>query len=222
VNTIPKLTAARILEILEDHNALVIGHFILTSGLHSNLYLNKDAICPDTIQTEQFCQMMAQPFVSHCIEVVVAPEKGGIILSQWIAHHLTLLTGKSVLAVYAEKSTALSGGKKFLFSRGYDKLIVGKRVLVAEDILTTGWSALSVTESVREVGGEVIGVTVICNRGNVTVGDLGNVPILHSLLTSSDFVGKYEPKIWPPAECELCHQNIPTSDALGKTKGKVA
>ncbi|MEZ4820639.1 MAG: phosphoribosyltransferase family protein [Bdellovibrionota bacterium] len=67
----------------------------------------------------------------------MAPVIGGVILSQWIAFHLTQLSGKEVLGVYAEKSEQAPG---FELKRGYGKLVAGKNVLVVEDILNTGGS----------------------------------------------------------------------------------
>jgi len=208
-------SAQLIREIIKDNDVIVRGHFVLTSGAHSNWYFNKDALYPDTEVISQLCLMMAQRCVEHRVEVVVAPEKGGIILSQWVAHHLTQLTNTKVLATYAEKNTKTTAhSNTFRFTRGYDQKIRGKRILVAEDVFTTGASARDVVRLVQENGGEVMGVTGICNRGNVTAKEVGNVPFFHTLLASSNFEDDKELHTWTQ-NCPLCLQNKPPHEQLG-------
>ena len=86
---------------------------------------------------------------------------------------------------------------------------VYKRVLVVEDILTTGGSARKVVEAVRAIGGNVVGVGVLCNRGGVTAQDLANVPKLEVLVNISL-------DAWNEADCPLCKQGVPVNPDVGK------
>jgi orotate phosphoribosyltransferase len=110
------------------------------------------------------------------------------------------------LAVYAEKD-----GDQFVIKRGYEKLIPGKNVLIVEDILTTGGSAKKVFEAVRALGGNVVGLGAICNRGGVTEGDIGLLPELYSL-TSVNLDS------WEANECPLCASDVPVNITIGKGK----
>ena len=101
-------------------------------------------------------------------EVVCGPALGGIILSQWTAHHL------GALAVYAEKLPA--GG--LALRRGYDRLVAGRRVLVVEDVLNTGGSVRdAVSAPCARPAARWSAVAALCNRGGVTAADL-DVPAL--------------------------------------------
>jgi len=142
---------------------------------------------------------------------VVAPAVGGTILSQWVAHHLSDLVGREVLAVYADKAE----GDEFVIKRGYDKLVSGKRVLVVEDVLTTGGSAKKVVDVVRQIGGEVIALGVLCNRGGITPQDVSDVPELFALVNVSL-------DAWDEAECPLCAQNVPINTDVGKGREYLA
>lgn len=92
--------------------------------------------------------------------------------------------------------------------RGFDKLIPGKRVLVVEDILTSGGSARRTVEAVKALGGEVVGVAVLCNRGNVQSEAVGNVPI--TAIFNVDMVMYFE------EECPDCASGVPVRTDFGK------
>ncbi len=106
------------------------------------------------IYKEPFSINSAEAVKDLEIDMVVGPALGGVILSQWTAHHLSEIKGKEILGVYTEKSP--DGG--MAFTRGYDKFIAGKKVLVVEDLTTTGGSAKKVAEAVRGIGGDVAAV----------------------------------------------------------------
>ncbi len=150
-----------VIDILKSVGAILTDdHFVLTSGKHTDTYVNKDALYPHAEETSRICQMFAEKCKDMEIETVVAPALGGIILSQWTAYHLTKLKGKEVFGVYAEKTK----DKDFTFSRGYDKLVTGKKVLVLEDTTVTGGSVKKVVDTVKAAGGEVVAVCVMVNR----------------------------------------------------------
>lgn len=185
---------------------LTDDHFVYTSGRHGSAYVNKDAIYPHTEETARLCFFFADHFTDHDVHVVVGPEKGGIILSQWTANAFLGITGRKVLALYAEKEDDL-----FVIKRGYEKLIPGKNILIVEDVLTTGGSAKKVFETVRALGGNVIGLGAICNRGGVTEGDIGLLSELYSL-TNVNLDS------WEANECPLCAAGVPVNVTIGKGK----
>lgn len=199
------------MDVLSQVGAIVTGsHIVYTSGKHGSSYVNKDAIYPHTALTSGLCMKIAARFANHGIEVVMAPVIGGVILSQWVAHHLTALTGKEVLGVYAEKD-----GDGFVIKRGYDKIVKGRRVLVVEDILNTGGSVKKVVEATRAAGGMVAGVGALCNRGKVVGKDVGAVPLLYSIVD-------IDMAAWGEEECPLCAKNQPINLEVGKGREYIA
>ena len=196
-----------VMEILETVGAFRKGHFVLTSGRHSDSYINKDAIYPYTYETSRLCRGIAERFVPSEIDVVIGPAVGASILSQWVAYHLTGFLGKTVFGVYADKAEE----GEFVIRRGFDKLMHGKKVLIVEDLMTTGGSVRKVVEAVRAAGGEVVGVAAICNRGDVTEKDLGDVPKVVSMV-------RIHLDSTEESECELCARGIPISTEVGHGK----
>src|SRR2546422_2613921 len=174
---------SEIMQMFVDVGAIVRdSHFVYSSGRHSSVYINKDALYLHTKVISTLCQLMAQPYNADEVDVVVGPVLGGIVLSQWVTYYLNSSRASGeTLALYAEKEGD-GPDKKFLFRRGYDTYIPGKNVLVVEDVLTTGGSARQVIELVRRHGGNVIGLSALCNRGNVQPADMGHVAV-HALVT---------------------------------------
>ncbi len=200
-----------VLGILKSCGALIAdSHIVYTSGRHGDTYINKDAVYPHTAVISKLCKEIAEYFEDFGCEVVVAPAVGGVILSQWTAYHLNTLTPVNrvgeILGLYAEKS---DDGQTFEFRRGYDKLVRGKKVLVVEDILTTGGSVQKVVEAVRRLNGKVEGVGAICNRGGVTTKDIGDVPELYALLDIN--LDSY-----PEEGCPFCAKKVPINIKVGK------
>lgn len=133
---------------------LTNNHFVYTSGRHGSVYVAKDMISPHPTDICAFGKAIAQKFLGQGIGVIAGPAVASIPLVQWTAHWLGKLDGNEVLAVYAEREkSAIPREPKFALGRGYDKLAKGRRVLVVDDILTTGGSAESVVEAVRAAGG---------------------------------------------------------------------
>jgi orotate phosphoribosyltransferase len=199
------MNQADVLKILSDVGAIITNsHIVYTSGKHGDSYVNKDAVYPHTRATSQLCLSIAMEFKDLGVDVVVAPAIGAVILSQWIAFHLTNLTDREVLAVYAEKDD-----DRFVIKRGYDRLIDGKNILVVEDVLTTGGSVRKVVEACRNSGAHVLGVGALCNRGDVQAKDIGSVPVLHSLV-------EVNLSAWDEASCPLCERKVPVNTGVGK------
>ena len=192
------------------------SHIVYTSGKHGSAYINKDAVYPHTHETGELCRMLAVSFwdvsaSNRSPEVVIAPAVGAVILSQWVGYQLTRMNyaheyHHEVAAIYAEK---VDGGESFAIQRGYAKFVAGKRVLVVEDVLTTGGSAKKVIEAVRRADGNVIGLGVLCNRGGITTADVGDIPKLYALADVTL-------EAWDEADCPLCKQGVPINTEVGK------
>ncbi|MSU73851.1 phosphoribosyltransferase [Candidatus Kaiserbacteria bacterium] len=202
---------AQVLEVLQKVGAFRTGHFVFTSGLHADMYVNKDALYPHTTETSRLCREMAVRFRDKNIEAVSGPAIGAAILAQWVAYHLSEMTGREVYAAGAEKD----GEGGFVLRRGYDKIVEGKNVLVVEDLTTTGRSIKRAIDAVRTAGGNVVGAIALCNRGEVTKEMIGNPPIFDQLV-------KLHLEQWPESECELCQGNIPVNTDIGHGKDFLA
>jgi len=194
------------LSLLEEAGAIVRDqHFLYTSGRHGKHYINKDAIYPDTALTQKVIEALASLVSSVEFDAVLAPAVGAILLGHGVAKEISLVRKTPILSVYAEQTPE----KSFVIKRGYDKLISGKKVLIVEDILTTGSSVKKVVEIAKLIPCEVVGVVALCNRGNVSEKELGSVPFLKSLFELSF-------ESWDEKECPLCQKGIPFYKGLGK------
>ncbi len=206
---------AKIIKILKKVKAIYDNdHFVLTSGKHTPLYINKDTLYLHTFETAKVGKMMAEKFKNKNIEVVVAPAVGGAILSQWTAYYLSKITKKEVLSAYTEKDkgTLASAVESMqILRRGYNKVVRNKRVLVVEDLTSTGISVKKVAKAVKEAGGHVVSICVMVNRDpiNVTAKSLG-LPF-----TS---LGELIIKQYNPDNCDLCKNNVPMNIILGHGK----
>lgn len=151
--------------------------------------------------------MFAEKFKDKMIDVVVGPALGGIILSQWTAHHLSKLKGRGILGVYTEKDA----NKNQVFTRGYDKLVKGKKVLVIEDITTTGGSVRKVVDSVKTAGGNVVAIGVMINRNpdgvtaEVVGGPFESLSVFKAIA--------YEEK-----DCPMCKNGVLVNTSVGHGK----
>ncbi len=196
-----------VLKMLRDSGAIITdSHIVYTSGKHGSVYINKDALYPHTEFSSRIGELFAEKHKDMDIDAVAAPALGGIILSQWTAFHLSKMKGKEVLGVYTEKDAE----KNQVFTRGYDKLVVGKNVLVVEDLTTTGGSVLKVVNSVKAAGGNVVAVSVMVNRNTDITSDMFDAPF------SSLAVLKAE--AFDEADCPLCKSGVPINTTVGHGK----
>lgn len=198
------MNESQVLEVLQKVGAFRTGHFVGTSGRHTDSYINKDALFMHPRETSQLCLAIAEKFKDANIEMVIAPAVGGVVLSQWTAYHLSELTGKEVYALFADKD----GQGGLVIKRGYEKVIQGKRTLVVEDLTTTGGSVKKVIDAARTADAEVVAAIVLGNRGNVTAEMVGNPPVFDQLLN-------LDLESWEEANCELCKNNIPVNTEVG-------
>ncbi|HBU21472.1 TPA: phosphoribosyltransferase, partial [Candidatus Beckwithbacteria bacterium] len=177
-------------------------------------YINKDALYPHTKETSEVCRIMAEKYKDADVEAVAAPAVGGTILSQWVAYHLSQIKGKEILSAYTEKdagTTASAAESKQLFRRGYDAVVKGKKVLVVEDLTTTGGSVKQVVDCVRDAGGEVVGVCVMVNRDPENVNS-------ESVGTPFTAAGVLKAEAFDEKDCPFCKQGRPINTKIGHGK----
>ena len=201
-----------VIKILKSVNAIVTNsHFVYTSGKHGSVYIRKDLLYPHTAITSAVCKLFAEKFKNKDVDVIVAPAVGGIILSQWAAFHLSKLKKKEVLGLFTEKDEESNQ----IFKRGYGELIKDKRVLILEDLTTTGGSVKKVINSVRKANGKVIGVCVMVNRDPKSVTSKSIGAPLFSL-------GVLEAESFDENKCPLCIKKIPINTVVGHGKAFLA
>ncbi len=175
-------------ELFEKSGAILKGHFLLTSGLHSPVYWEKFRVLQFPVYTEQLCRMIADRFRNEGVQVVAGPTTGGVILAFEVARQL------GVRGIFAEKEAASERS----FRRGFS-IAPGERTLIVDDVLTTGSSVREVIEAVARIGGELIGIGVLVDRSERKI-DFG-VP-LYSCLRSIT-------RTYTPQDCPMCADHIP-------------
>jgi orotate phosphoribosyltransferase len=185
------ITSSDVERVFRDSGALREGHFILASGRHSPLYLEKFQVLQHPAETERLCSAIAAWARSREVETVAGPTTGGIILAHEVARQL------GVRAIYAERREKGTGRE---FRRGF-ALRPGERVLVVDDIMTTGGSVQETLGAVRSAGGHVVGAAVLVDRSG-GAADL-DVPI--------EALWRLEIPSYAPAECPLCAKGIPAT-----------
>lgn len=180
------MTEAEVLEALKDAGAILSGHFALTSGRHSDTYVQCARILEDPALTTRLAQAAATRLAGEKIDMVAAPAVGGIIIGFAVAQAL------GVKFIFTERENG-----KMVFRRAFE-VPEGARVLVVEDVVTTGGSVAEVIELVRQAGGEIASVVSIIDRG----GDKAFAGELVSLL-------RLEVESWEPRTCGLCASETP-------------
>ena len=182
------MTQEEVRALLVKTGAIMDGHFLLTSGLHSPHYVEKFNVLQHPAYTAQLCAAMAEKFKDAQIETVVGPVTGGILL----AHE----TGKSLgtRAIFTERVDG-----KMTFRRGFS-LRAGERVLIVEDIVTTGGSIKEVIKVVKAAGAVPVAVSMLVDRSGGKA-DFGDVPST-ALLTM-------DVETYAPETCPLCAKGVP-------------
>ncbi len=176
------LSREEAIKIFTDSGALMEGHFLLTSGRHSNQYMQCAQVLQYPDHTEKLARDIAEKFAGDGIELVIGPAMGGIIVSYEVARQL------GVPGIFAERKDG-----KMEIRRGFN-IKPGQKVLVVEDVVTTGGSVREVMDAVREAGGKVAGVAVLVDRSNGQV-DFG---VKQAAVLTMDI------QSWESADCPLC------------------
>src|SRR3989441_3521676 len=177
--------------IFRGSGALREGHFVLASGRHSALYLEKFEVLQRPGKTERLSAAIAEWARPRAIQTVAGPTTGGIILAHEVARQL------GARAVYAERREDMAGRE---LRRGFT-LDRGERVLVVDDIMTTGGSVQETIEAVRSAGGRIVGAAVLVDRS----GGAASLDVpLQALWTLN--IPSYA-----PSECPLCAKGLPAT-----------
>ncbi len=171
------------LRIFTDSGAILDGHFVYTSGRHGRVYMEKFRILEQARYTEPLCRMIADRFAESGAEIVAGPTTGGIIL----AYEVGRLMG--LPGMFCEKDPA--GGR--VFRRGFE-IGPGQKVLVVDDIVTTGGSLQDTFEAVNKLGGEIVGVGVMADRSG------GEVIVPHPYFACLEVAFES----WAPEDCPMC------------------
>ncbi len=179
------MNAAEVLEALEDHEAIRHGHFHLSSGLHSDLYVQCALVLQWPGIAERLGHELGTRFEDQAPTVVLGPAMGGIVIGHEVARYLGV---RMVFPERVEDSMTLR--------RGFS-LEPHDRVLVIEDVITTGRSPREAVGLVQEAGAEVVGVGALVDRS-----DGGGFGARFSALLS------VQAERWPPEECPLCRDGV--------------
>jgi len=176
------LTERQTLELYEKTGALMRGHFRLTSGLHSDIYLQSALVLQYPEHAARLGDALAAPFGDAGAQSVLAPAIGGILVAHEVARAL------GVRALFTERETGV-----MRLRRGFT-LTPGERCLVVEDVITTGGSTREVVECVRASGGAVVGVGSLIDRSaGAAAFDVKRAALATVSATT-----------WPPESCPLC------------------
>ncbi len=179
------LTRERIEGVLKEAGVLLEGHFLLTSGRHSNRYLQCAKIFRNTKYSEELCASLAEQYKDDNVELVIGPAMGAVQMAYEVSRHL------NVENFFTERDE----NGAMVLRRGF-VIEKGQRVLVVEDVVTTGGSVREVIDLVNKAGGIVVGVGSIVDRTGGKI-DFG-VP----------FRAVYSASVesWEADECPLCKE----------------
>ena len=171
-----------VVDILKKSEALLEGHFLLSSGKHSNRYVQ----CAKVLRFPQYAEAVLSTVVDQIkdldIDLVVGPAMGGVIVSYELGRQLNKET------VFTERKDGVME-----LRRGFE-VKPGARIIIAEDVVTTGKSTIETKKALEALGGEVIGVACIANRTNDDIG----MPIYSAI--------KLEIQVHDADNCPLCHE----------------
>jgi orotate phosphoribosyltransferase len=176
-------------QLFEKSGAVLNGHFLLTSGLHSPIYWEKFQVLQYPEYTQQLCGMISDHFRDYNIQLVAGPTTGGVILAYDVGRQL------GVRGIFAEK---VDGSLFRVFKRGF-VISPGERVLLVDDILTTGGSIQETIAPIKQAGGVLVGIGVLVDRSSQEM-DFG-VPLFSCV--------RSETVTYKPEECPLCKAGIP-------------
>jgi orotate phosphoribosyltransferase len=180
------MTETEILSIFKKTDALLTGHFLLTSGRHSDRYFPCAKVLQYPEYAEKLCKIISDKFRNVEIDTVIAPAIGGLVVGQEVARQL------NKRFIFAERED-----KKLSLRRGFT-LDENEKVLVCEDVVTTGGSVFEVIDIVKNNKANVVGVGFIVDRSN------GKVNFEYPQFSTL----KLEVVSYQPDECPLCREDI--------------
>ena len=201
---------------LSRAGVILSGHFVLRSGKHANTFVDIKGLYPHPRVTKTFARALALRIqrelgeVLLSIRAVVAPAIGGVILAHDTADWISLISqdfDREVMALFSEKDK----NDKFYFGRGYDEFIDGGLFVIVEDVITTGRSVRELVELIESLGGKVLLICSIWNRGSITAEETGGVPVI-SLINR-------ELQTWDLLDCRAdgpCAAGVPVNIKHGR------
>jgi orotate phosphoribosyltransferase len=181
------MTHDEIVKTFQDAGALLEGHFLLRSGLHSNRFFQAALLLQYPDVAEKVCAELAEQFKGMGIQTVISPAVGGLIVGQEVARAL------GVKAIFADKVN-----DEMVLKRGFT-IEKGEKVLVAEDVVTRGGRVQQTIDLVKEHGGDVVGAAVIVDRS----GGKASFDVPHKSLI------QLELDVYEPDKCPLCSSGAP-------------
>ena len=195
---------------LEDIGCIYSGHFVGVSTKHLAGYCNIDPLLPNVTLVKQLIKQITDQFKNDGVQTVASPAIGAIPFSHWGAHYLMEAKGGEIAGVWADKVSG-SASREFIFEReGFAKAIEGKKVLILEDMINQMVSIKAMIKTVRDAGGEIVGVgSVAANRG-VSAEEL-DVPKFVKLCS-------VEYDTWTAEDCVingLCAKGQPIVEDIG-------
>ncbi len=173
------------LDILKESGALLTGHFLLTSGKHSEKYVQCAKVLRYPDKAEKILQPVAEKLKEMNLDMIVGPAMGGIVVAYELGRQL------GIEAIFTERVD-----EKMALRRGFE-IKKGMRVAIAEDVITTAKSTREVKELLESMGAEVVAICSIIDRTN----DTTEFNIISSVKLNID--------VFEKEECELCKKNIP-------------
>ena len=179
-----------LIERLSEVGAVKEGHFLLASGRHSDRYVEKFDLLRRPRETEAVCTEIADRFREAAIDVVAGPSTGGIILAFEVARQL------GVVAAYAERRSAGTSGREF---RRGTSFVPGQRVLVVDDILTTGGSVRETLDALAAYPVDIEAIVVLVDRSGGRATFRAPLVALATLDVAT----------WEQSECPLCARGVP-------------
>jgi orotate phosphoribosyltransferase len=185
------ITPAEVERVFRGSGALRDGHFVLASGRHSPTYLEKFQVLGRPVETQRLCGAIADWARPLDLATVAGPTTGGVILAHEVARQLGLR------AVFAERRENGAGRE---FRRGF-ALGRGERVLVVDDIMTTGGSVQETMDAVSRAGGSVVGAAVLVDRS----GGAARLDVPVRALWALDI------PTYTPSDCPLCARGLPAT-----------
>lgn len=180
-----------VLATLQAIGALKQGHFLFSSGRHGDVYLEKFDLFRNPVVTSDICTGFVERFKDDRIDVVVGPTTGGILLAFETARQM------GVGAAYAERSSEAGTSREF---RRGTTIEPGSRVLVLDDILTTGGSVWETLRALEPHPAEIVAVGVLVDRSG---GKVHFADVALFALATQDIAS------WDPSECPLCREGVP-------------
>lgn len=206
-------------DLFAQQNVIVKGsHFAYTPKdgrwFHGYDYVSKELLCADPGSVGQLANIIALEFsqLNSHLDTVAGIAKGTIGLAAVTGLMINNLQPIKLKVCYAEKENPKDPKTAFIFKGVFERFVVGKKVLVLEDVLNSGGSAKRVVDAVKKLGGEVVALFALCNRGKVTAEMVGGVP-LFSLM-------EVDMEMFPAEDCPICKEKGRSSLRTDLGKGK--